>query len=310
MSQLKISLAGVLAILSALAFGFVCFLGLNFYSLGNMNQSITVAAIIAGLLIALALGAKKLKQTTRNFKTFLVFEILLLVLLTGVFTLSTWRVFSHYFVVSEQQEVIKNKLEASISQAQNMFTTYESYADSRLSTYQGTLHSVVNNRGINPQQFADFGFVSDVNNNTQINTKMFAARADLYPSHYSNTVNNDGIKEVANKWLTNANSKVMNWKPISIVNITNNIEANSDNWLSELKGFSSTRQPQEQADDFTYSLSFSDVKTHFTTLGKPTVLSVGLAALGYLLLLLPWFITKRDSRSQGATQTEKYEIVL
>jgi len=44
MKQSKFSLADVLTLLTALAFGFICFLGKNFSTLGNTSESITWAA--------------------------------------------------------------------------------------------------------------------------------------------------------------------------------------------------------------------------------------------------------------------------
>lgn len=310
MSQLKMSLAGVLAILSALAFGFVCFLGANFYTEGNTKQSIITAAIITLLLIAFALGLKRLKQASRNFKTFFVFEIITLVLLTGVFFVCTWFVFSHYFVVTEKKTEIQNTLTASINEAQGMFSAYESYVENRLNLYESTLNNVVTNEVTKPQQYVAFGFVKGVDNNIQINKKMDDLRIQLYPSNYSDTHSSTGIKEVADKWLADARKNVNSWKPIGVVNVTNEIAKNSHQWLDTLLDFSKVRPYNEVASDFLYTLSFNSVKQQFTTQEKPPLISLGFAIFSYLLMLLPWAITKRDSRGKGATQTKEYEVVL
>lgn len=299
MNGLKISLAEVLAILAALSFGFICFLGSNFYTQGDIKQSIFTAAIIAILLIILALGLKKLKQVSRNFRTFFVFEMITLFLLTAVFSICTWFVFSHYFVVSEKKTEIQSTLTASINQAQGMFPAYESYVENRLNLYNSSLTKVINSKNIAPQQFKDFDFVDGVSNNIQINKKLDDLRMLLLPTHYSDTLSNNGLKEVANKWLADANNKVNNWKPIGVVNITNDIERNAQGWLDTLINYSKERQTNEITDDFTYDLYLNSVKQHFTTQEKPTLISLGLAILGYLLMLLPWIITKRHTRFPG-----------
>ena len=55
---------------------------------------------------------------------------------------------------------------------------------------------------------------------------------------------------------------------------------------------------------------FNNVNIYFTTKGTPSPFSIVLAFFSYLLMLLSWFITKRDSRSTGALTTAEYEIVL
>ncbi len=79
MRKINLTLADLLTILTGLAFGFVCFLSLNFLSCGNLKQSITNSAIIAVLLITTSLAAKYLKKATRNFKinfiTLITFKI-------------------------------------------------------------------------------------------------------------------------------------------------------------------------------------------------------------------------------------------
>lgn len=311
MNQIKMPLATVLAILSASLFGFVCFLGANFYTEGNTRLSIITAVIITLLLSAFALGFKKLKQAKRNFNSFLIYEVIAFLLFTVIFLVCTWFIFSHSFVVFEKKSEIQNKLEASIAQAQNMFKAYEKYTNDRLSLYESTLKSVTANQETKPQQFAEYGFqAASIDNNTQINHKMFAARAKLFPTNYSDTLSNNGLKEIANKWLLEANDNVSRWKPIGVVNVTNEIEKNSQNWLNKLIGFSIVRQTQENALDFEYSLSFESVKNYFTTQAIPTPFSLVWASLTYLLMLLPWIVAERDTRGKGARQTKEYEIVL
>jgi len=120
---------------------------------------------------------------------------------------------------------------------------------------------------------------------------MLIIHADLFPTTYSG--GGTGIKDVATKWLEDAKKTTESWKPISIVAVVNEVEKNSQGWLNALIGFSKKREQCEQAEDFDYSLSFANVKTDFQTLGKPTALTIGLAALAFVLMLMSWFITKR-----------------
>ena len=310
MNQSKFSLADVLTLLTAIAFGFVSFLGTNFLNINNdevwgMSHTygcITMAIFIAVLLVGTALGAKILKRTSRNFKTCFVWEIILLVLflLFAVFFASKSSPFSHYFNVTSHSTDIQSKLQTSITQAENMFASYESYAENRENLYKNKLRSVVAAKNTRPQDYTEYGFErNSVSDASQINTKMFTVHADLFPTNYSDTIANNGIKEVATSWLQDAKKTTSSWKPIGVVNVVNDIEKNSNEWLSTLVNLSKVREQGEQATDFEYTLSFDDVKTHFTRLDIPTALSVGLAILAYLLMLLTWIVTKRSTRFPG-----------
>ncbi|MDR2384614.1 MAG: hypothetical protein LBD80_02965 [Tannerella sp.] len=291
MKHSKFSLADDLTLLAALSFGYVCFLGANFFTLGNTKQSIILAVIIAVLLEGLAFGVKLLKRTSRNFKSCFIWEIVLLAAFVGLAFIFANSPFPHYFTVSGKKAEIQSKLLASITQAENMFDEYESYAENRKSIYKSKLRSVAAAKNVNPKEYAKCFENNGVADETQIENKIFAVNANLFPSNY------EAMQEVDSKWLADARRTVESWKPIGIVAVVNEVEKNSKKWLGELQSFSSVRGKDEQAEDFAYPLSFDDVKTAFTTLGKPTPLTIGLAALAYVLMLLSWFFSERDTKS-------------
>lgn len=310
MNQSKFSLADVLTMLAALAFGFVCFLGANFLNICNdtvwgMSHTIgcvAMAVFCALLLFVTAFGAKLLKRTSRNFKTCLILEgvSLFLFLLFAVFFTMKTSPFTHYFTVTEQKSKINSKLQTSITQAKKMFAEYESYAHKRELLYKHKLTAVVNAKTINHDEYRKYGFdvSSGVSDASQINTKMFTVHADLFPTNYSDIVARNGIKEVATNWLNNAKITTSSWKPIGIVGIVCAVEQNSTDWLNKLVTLSKVSEQGEiSTEDFEYNLSFGDVKTHFTKLNNPNPLTIGLAVLGYILMLLSWFVTKRSTKS-------------
>lgn len=296
MNNAKFSLADLLTLLTALLFGLVCFLGTYFYTLGKTSQSIWLAIIIVGLLCGTALSAKLLKRTNHNFKSFFIWEMVLLVLFTVFLVFFSYWPFTHYFIVSRQKVEIHNKLDASISQAENMFTEYERYAENRENLYKGMLQSVVAAKKTNPSAFVAFGFVNNgVADGKQIENKMFTVHADLFPTNY------EDMKQVDSTWLANAKQTLNNrwaWN-FGVVDIVNNMEQNSKDWVSKLLKLSAVREKSEPPNDFAYNLSFDDVKTHFTTLGMPTGISIGLSVVAYFLMLLSWFVTKRHTRFPG-----------
>jgi hypothetical protein len=312
MDKYKFSLANVIAVLTAVAFGFVCFLGANFYTLGGTKKSLIFAGIITVLLAALPNLAKWLKGVQGNFKTYFIAEVVVILLFTGVTAFFTYSPFSHFFTVSDRKVEIQNQLSDNIKQAQNMFSRYESYANSRITSYNDALKSIVkaekNGLGKTTKS-KKLGFLDNaVSYETQATNKIVTINDDLFPANYTNPVEGNGIKEVAIDWLADQQEKTTGWKPIGIVEVIKDIEEKSISWRNDLVENSTIREAGEVAADFDYPLTFPNVKTNFTTLGTPTPLAIGLAVLAWLLMLLPWFITERSTKGFG--RLAPYEIEL
>jgi hypothetical protein len=307
LKQIKFSLAVVINLLAALTFGYFCFLGANFYTLGDKGTSIAVAVIITLLLIGTSLGAKLLKQTKRNFKSRFIWEIVLLVLFSVLTASFTYYPFSHYFVVSAQKPTIQKKLNENIAQAQNIYLEYESYVTTRIGIYSSKIDVAILNIDSQPKELEKFGISRSVSVSLPIQRKNQIDKINyiLLPQNFNQIKTNDST------WLTNAQNSVVNWEPISLVDVINNIENNTANSLNQLVKFSEKKGKNESYPKFSPDKPHpNNVKNYFTTIGRPSPFSIVLAFFSYLLMLLSWFITKRDSRSTGALTTAEYEIVL
>ncbi len=321
MNQSKFSLADVLTVFATIIFGVVSFLGADFLNIGNAKVwgmshpagCIVMAIVIALLLGGTAFGAKLLKRTSRNFKTCFIWEIVCLFffVIFAVFFTTKSSPFPHFFTVQSHKTEIKEKLQTSITQAENMFAAYETYADNRENLYKHKLQSVVAARNTNPAEYKNYGFdgISGVSDASQINTKMFTVHADLFPTNYSDTINKNGIKEVAYVWLNDAKSATNSWHfPIGSTEVVSDIEKKSNGWLKDgftegnapyksLIQISQVREQGEIATDFAYPLGFDDVKTYYTKIESPSILAFTLAIVVYILILLAYIFTERSSKS-------------
>jgi len=307
MNQSKFSLALVINLLTAIAIGYVCFLGANFYTLGDKTKSIILATIITSILIGTSVGAKLLKKTKRNCKICFIWEIVLIISFTVLTACITYFPFSHYFVVSAQKQAIQSKLKDNISQAENMYNEYDTYFTSRYSLYSRNLNDAIDQRKGKPKQFNDYGF--DENNGViferQMQFKQNTLKGLLYPSNFKKIKTNDSI------WLNKARISIDNWEPISLMKIINEVEVNTNKSLIQLINISENKAQNELYPPFKPSnLTFKDVKKYFITIGSPSPFSIMIAIIGYVLMLLSWYITKRDSRCTGALTTADYEVVL
>lgn len=313
MKQLKFTLADVLTVSTAVAFGFICFLSQYYISFGNIKESLAWALVITFSLTATAYIAKLLKQSNRRFKMSKFFEIFFLLLFTGLTVYFTFTTFTHYFNVLNRKAEISSKLERSINLADSMFDKYESDAERRLKVYRGHLEQIVmlKEKGVDTATYSKvFGPSKTPPDSVKIAIKMASLSGDLFPSNYSDSITGKGIKESAISWLLKSKRDVVNWKSIGIITVASDVERNTEGWKNQLKLFYKSKafgEPQNYY-NFEYDLKFDEVKPYFTESERPSLLALAIASGAYLLMLVSWFVAKRDYRS--STEIKSYEIVL
>lgn len=308
MKASRFSLADLLTLLGTIAFGFICFLGLNFITEGDILTSSISAIVIALLLGGFALMAKLLKKARRNFKAHIIAEISCITIFTILFWGITIFLFPHYFTVSSKKKLIKESLLTSIDGATKMFDEYESYANNREAIYMANLKSAVAAKKTRPSDYANYGLMDNdpngiIKDNDKIESKRFMLHASLFPTNYSDTASRKGTKDVAIKWLNEQINVVSLWKPIGIPNVAKKLAAKASEWCSILNGYSKYRGKGETTQDFSYKLHFEDVSPLLTEMEHPSFISILLSIAIYVVMLLSWLITKRDSKFIGINKT-------
>jgi hypothetical protein len=291
MNRSKFSLADLLTLMSAITFGFLFFLGYNFLTLGDMTKSIILASSFALALGVIAYALKTLKGVSRNFKTNIIAE-LVLILAYSIIAFFAFSPFSHYFSVSQEKEQIQNNILTNISEAEGLFDAYDDYTDNRLSLYERKLKGIIQARIVNPSEYIEFGFVQGTSDETQLKAKLDALTYKLKPSNYSEMKDNL-------TWLSDSKSKVENWSPIGVVDIVNTLNKEVSSWSAKLKENSAYRQKGEEATDFEASISFDEVSTIFTEKTSPNPLGIGIGLVIYLLMLFSYLVSKRHDRIRG-----------
>ena len=294
MKDTKFSLADLLTLTAALVYGFVCFLSFNFDSLGDSRQSMLWAGLIALLLGGLALGIKLLKRASTNFKFTIIMEWVLLlpfVLASLIFM----PFFAHFFAVSAQKDSIQANINNGLDDAESMYTAYKKYADNRLKVYENQLLSVAAAKEINPSSYSQYGFWGDTHDSIQISTKVDdILEPKLYPSNY------EAIKENNLVWLNKAKKSVQEWKPIGVVGVVNELNANINKWKEELISYSSFKAQGEEPEVFDYALTLEEVSDQFVVgAAKVPILAYILSLSLCLLMLFSYIITPRHTRFPG-----------
>ena len=286
MNQSNFSLADVLSVLAAMTFGFVCFLSINFLTLGDTTSAAIIAFIIAFILGGLALGAKLLKRTRKNFKTSLFFELFFLLCFSAVAFILVLP-FSHFFSVYDKKEEIQEKLLNNFTVSDNIYTKYEDYANNRIELYESLLKAAVEAEQGNPDEFKKYDFEPGIDINTQVENKMFTLKAKLYPPNYMELKNN------FISWLSESKGKIEIWSPIAIINVLNTVKSEINSKNDQLQELSKFRAKEELCNDFSFPIFLEDVSKTFSTLGSSTPLSILFAVVLYILILFSYFITSR-----------------
>ena len=311
MTQSNFSLADLISFLVGIVFGFMCFLGANFYTYGDTNLSIGIAAIITFSMVGTSMGAIRLKRTNKNFKTRKVWEILMVILFTGFTAVFTYFVFSHYFVVIEKKDEIQTKLTANLNQVDNLYKLYQDNVERRKDNYESVLKSAVLNfeLGNGTAPYYDLGFdpYNNVSNQSQIRSFLEEFERDLFPNNFKRIMKKESI------YVSNSRGTISNWKqkPIGTFEVIKNIDTKIKNTKSKLINLSEQEQDYNKyGPRFEPTASIGDVKKLFTTTSQPTILSLCLGFIVWLLMLLSYFTSRRSTKIKKNKSQGQYDIPI
>ncbi|MBK9480388.1 MAG: hypothetical protein IPO02_00030 [Bacteroidetes bacterium] len=290
MKKAIFSYTDLLIVIGAFVFGWNCFYGYYYTTLGDFKQSITYSLIIIVVLAILAFLLANRKRVDRNFKSNFIIEMILLLCFFAFGLFFALRPFTHKFVVSEKKVEIQQKLNNSIDSLSNLFSRYEIYANSRISLYKSELQSVVNAKIVKPTAYTAYGFVNGKPDEKQIGTKLFTLKAKLFPSNFDDMKKNESI------WYNEAKNAIDIWREKSVVDISNKVGANGNVSITLLQDLSKFRAPNEQCDDFSFDSPNVSINHLFTKTGIIPITSLIYAFLTYLLLLSSYLISRRSTR--------------
>lgn len=309
MTQSKFSLADLISLLTGIGFGFICFLGFNFYSFGDTRLSIFVASVITLLMIGTSMIAIRLKRTNRNFKIRRIWEILFLFLFTAFTVCFTYFPFSHYFSVTNNEVEIQNKLSKNLGQVDKLYEDYKKYYERQEGKYKGRLGSAILNYelGNDTSQFLELGLIQNQNISYEVQKRSFIDKfkRDLFPRDFNEKRKKDSI------YVENSMNIIYNWKfkPIGIFEMIKNLEDVIVSTKEQLINLS--KNGDHKIIPFAPVTSVGELKTLFETIGKPTVTSMVLGFVVWVLMLLSYFTSKRSNKNRRKkTSTGEFSITI
>lgn len=293
----RFTLAAVISVIGALAFGFVSFLGNMYLKEGDYMQSVLFASIWTVALLLVAIIASKFKKERFNFKQNAIKELFFvgIYIVLAFFSMLS---FTHFFTVQNKKEQIGEVIKQDIDSVRNMFDKYESHVDNRVGEFDGFLDVLIAGRETNKKDYLRYFKDPGPDPQNQKNVKLKQFKDDLQPDAY------DTMKVLALDWLKKSEQIVLDVKPFGLMDVIENFEKNTTKWYKEIQQYDSTFNTFKEEDQvgftpFTYTLGFTNITNEITKVEKPTILALLLLVVAHLLILFVYILAMRDGRSKG-----------
>lgn len=264
----------------------------------NNNYFIAVLGVIIIdlLLVLFFIIPQLLKGTERKFRIRIWFERILIIVSPFVFYF-VMSSYSHFWTVFKNRQQIETTFVESVKTTKEMFDSYELYANERIKEYHRKL-------------------TKSKTNTVTKNNKIEALKLQLLDENYNS------LKNAAYEWIDKASGATV-WNVFMIGNI-DEIEKAIDRWNTTLNSFSSKIMSDEPAKVKAFSDSdpsvikakenLNSLRSVYTTKEDPSIPAIVVGVLLYILLLFPYIIQGRNSKStfrligsEGNSYTSKHK---
>lgn len=308
--RLRFSWGHIFAFLAIIVVGYTSFVGFTYLSQGNFIFGAIGMGVTVLVYIFVFITAQQLKASDVKMKKKILWERILvfgspLVFAAGMVAMS------HFWTVQSQNDEVVANFTSAINHGKGIFSDYEAYADERLAKYENSLNKIIAEKDTRPEIYHKAGFTPGVEE-MQMDNMLEVLRLQLYNSNY------DSLKNLAISWIENANSGASAYNVFLLGN-TREISQAFTNWQHDLKGFTTKKLSNEEilynVSDFE-SHSGSDAAKEITALGEsftnqkiPTLNAIIFAIIVYFMMIFPYLIQDRHSKSTLSLFGKKKEAV-
>lgn len=276
--KLRFSWGHIMAFVAMIFISYVSFMGLTYLTDGNFLYAGLGVFIIILILSFFFIGVQMLKATDTKFRTRIKWERLFFVLTFAAFLL-VMVPYSHFWIVFDKRQQVEETFSNSVQTTKGMFASYEAYAQNRIDNYRKKL-------------------IQDDVESYHRNNLVEALQLQMLDENYEN------LKKSAFKWIDNV-SDVSVWNVFVIGNIKE-VEESFETWNKTLNGFTTNTlefEPEEAAftpehpSVKTAKDNISSLHATYTIGGDPTLIVFITGVVLYLMLLLPYIVQPRNSKS-------------
>lgn len=285
--RLKFSWGHIIASIALIAIAYGTFVGTVYLLHGQFLLSGIITAAITLLVGGLFLASQQLKATDHNFQRRIRWERAL-VFSSPILFIVLMVPFAHSWTVHHRQQQIVDSFHSILASADELFDKYEVYSHIRELNYRYTL-------GVTEEGAS----ISDSN-------KLEVLHLSLRSSNY------DALKSASQMWMDKSvNKEVSTWNVFLLGNITE-IRKAIHNWYDDMKTFSAiTLSDEDDVRCFDSSSHYiNDIDNQIDALAALysdikgfSPLTLLWVLLGYAMLLLPYLLQDRYSKTIGTTWT-------
>lgn len=314
---LKFSWGHIIAFLALIAVSYISFMGFTYLTNGDFTMALIGMGITDLVYIIVFIGAQQLKASGVKMKKKIVWERILifgspLIFVAGMISMS------HFWSVRSRNAAIVQQFTTSIENAKQLFSDYEDYSNKRLSLYETGLNTIINNQTTRPEIFKRSGLTSEKASIQKANM-METLQLQLLSSNYYD------LKTKALKWIDEANQGASTWNVFLLGN-TQEIKSAIDNWENQLKSFSAKEMSNEnlavKSEVFHFNSTgakqaidgIEGLTSAFTTPQNPNIYAIIFGLVMYAMLLFPYLIQERHSKSSyntvGRKNKNKSKIII
>lgn len=303
--QKTTALGQVLAFVAVIFLCYTSFLGLVYMRGGNIISSAVAAGVAALVLLTLGIAAQRCKGAEAHFKRNIRMERVLVALLIPA-CLAILVPFSHFFSVWKHEKEVSRMFIGAIRDVEPMFDDYEKKANARIEAYEKALDKAIANKG--KKQYSQMGFSRHSDGKPyggdRIMRDNMAAtlRNQLLPPRYTL------LKREAVQWTAKAASGATTLNAFLIGN-TKEISNAVDGWQKAMEDMLATTLDNEPKKTAKQNNSIDNQHAENIKKGlqqvaeicqerhAPSPLAIAMAALCWALLLFPYWLQNRHSKS-------------
>ena len=301
---LKFSWGHIIAFVALIFISYVTYMGDFYANGGDFKASAVKVFCIDASLILTFIVAQIFKGTDSKFDRSIIIERVLICLCPIAFL---WAMipFNHFWSVFSERDQIEPKFSSAIEKSRQMFLNYDLYAEDRIAVYSDALHAIVVNKGNDREAYLKAGF-TDSNDKLVMNNYVTTLKLQLLSQ------NTDSLKNLALRWINDANQGASVWNAFLVGNIDMIADA-IEEWNQKLYEYSVPVLSNESTNDSITIVPFDTSKESFKAangelnglrslfvnsngISQYTIL---LGILLFLMLLFPYFLQKRNTRATG-----------
>lgn len=277
--KLKFSWGHIIALVALIFISYATFMGVTYYTDGNFIVAGIGVFTVDLLLIIFFIVPQMLKGADEKFRRKIVIERILFFSAPVIFV-GAMLPYAHFWTVFNKRADVESTFSKSLTASKDIFDTYEEYANERIYIYDTTLVA---------------SGVSEIRHNNAVE----ALRLQIIGDNY------DNLKKNAVEWIDKSSHATV-WNVFVIGNIKQ-IESSIKSWEESLNDFSGKFMTAESDSLSAFSVSVPSVqqaKDNLSSLRQvyqkwetPNMLAIGTSLLLYFLMMFPYIIQKRSTRS-------------